>query len=200
MKKLLGIVVLSLLLSATSKADDISDFEIEGMSIGDSLLNYMTVNEIQSNIRNYVPNTSKYYVTSFNDLKDYETLDIYLKRNDNKYIIKSVIGFVFLDFQKCKIKLNSVSKEIDQLFSNIKKVDLGLVNHNYDKTGNSKEYQITYLINNAYDDDHIRIQCTDWSDKIKKKKIGVIVLILVLIVKKYLNGLVMVIINKKQYL
>ena len=170
MKILFLTIVLTFIIQPLSKADDIRDFQIEGMSIGDSLLNYMTINEIQSNKRNYVPNTSKYYVTSFNNLKKYDTLDIYLKRNDNKYIVRSLIGFVFLDFQKCKIKLDSVSNEIDQLFSNIKKVDLGLVNHNYDKTGNSKEYQITYLINNAYDDDHIRIQCTDWSDKITKEK------------------------------
>ena len=170
MKILFLTIVLTFIIQPLSKADDIRDFQIEGMSIGDSLLNYMTINEIQSNKRNYVPNTSKYYVTSFNNLKKYDTLDIYLKRNDNKYIVRSLIGFVFLDFQKCKIKLDSVSKEIDQLFSNIKKVDLGLVNHNYDKTGNSKEYQITYLINNDYDDDHIRIQCTDWSSKITKEK------------------------------
>ena len=170
MKILFLTIVLTFIIQPLSKADDIRDFQIEGMSIGDSLLNYMTINEIQSNKRNYVPNTSKYYVTSFNNLKKYDTLDIYLKRNDNKYIVRSLIGFVFLDFQKCKIKLDSVSNEIDQLFSNIKKVDVGLVNHNYDKTGNSKEYQITYLINNDYDDDHIRIQCTDWSSKITKEK------------------------------
>ncbi|MDC1178549.1 hypothetical protein OAT26_05055, partial [Candidatus Pelagibacter sp.] len=40
MKKLLGIVVLGLLLSLSAKADDISEFEIEGMSIGDSLLDH----------------------------------------------------------------------------------------------------------------------------------------------------------------
>jgi len=170
MNRLILILILTFSFQNLTKADDIRDFQIEGMSIGDSLLNYMTINEIQSNKRNYVPNTSKYYVTSFNNLKKYDTLDIYLKRNDNKYIVRSLIGFVFLDFQKCKIKLDSVSKEIDQLFSDIKKVDLGLVNHNYDKTGNSKEYQITYLINNDYDDDHIRIQCTDWSSKITKEK------------------------------
>jgi hypothetical protein len=170
MNRLILILILTFSFQNLTKADDIRDFQIEGMSIGDSLLNYMTINEIQSNKRNYVPNTSKYYVTSLNNLKKYDSLDIYLKRNDNKYIVKSLIGFVFLDFQKCKIKLNSVSKEIDQLFSNIKKVDLGLVDHNYDKTGNSKEYQITYLINNDYDDDHIRIQCTDWSNKITKEK------------------------------
>ena len=122
MKILFLTIVLTFIIQPLAKADDIRDFQIEGMSIGDSLLNYMTINEIQSNKRNYVPNTSKYYVTSFNNLKKYDTLDIYLKRNDNKYIVRSLIGFVFLDFQKCKIKLDSVSKEIDQLFSNIKKL------------------------------------------------------------------------------
>ena len=48
MKKLLGIVVLGLLfLSAPSYADDIKDFEIEGMSIGDSLLDYFSEEEIK---------------------------------------------------------------------------------------------------------------------------------------------------------
>ena len=40
MKKLLGIVILGLLLSLSVKADDIRDFEIEGMSINDTLLQY----------------------------------------------------------------------------------------------------------------------------------------------------------------
>ena len=42
MKKLLGVVVLGLLLSLSAKADNIKEFEIEGMSIGDSLLKFMT--------------------------------------------------------------------------------------------------------------------------------------------------------------
>ena len=40
MKKLLGIVVLGLLLINPSQADDIRDFQIEGMSLGDSALDY----------------------------------------------------------------------------------------------------------------------------------------------------------------
>ena len=43
------------------KADDIKDFQIEGMSIGDSLLEYKTENEIISSKRNYVKN-KRYYV------------------------------------------------------------------------------------------------------------------------------------------
>ena len=170
MKRLLLILILTFNFQALTKADDIRDFEIEGMSIGGSLLDYMTKKEIKKNIRNYVPATSKYYVTSFSNLKNYDSLDIYLKRKDKRYIIKSVIGFVFLDFKKCKIKIKKVSKEIDQLFVNTEKVDVGIVEHEYDKTGNSKEYQIAYLFNKDYDDDHIRIQCTDWSSKITKEK------------------------------
>jgi len=170
MRNFLLILILTLSFQSLTKADDISDFEIEGMSIGDSLLDYMTKQEIKKNIRNYVPATSKYYITSFNKPKNYDSLDIYVKRNDKRYIIKSVIGFVFLDFKKCKIKIDKVSKEIDQLFVNTEKVDAGIVEHQYDKTGNSKEYQIAYLFNVNYDDDHIRIQCTDWSSKITKEK------------------------------
>ena len=46
MKKLLGIVVLGLFLITPSQGDDIRDFEIEGMTIGDSLLDYVSEKEI----------------------------------------------------------------------------------------------------------------------------------------------------------
>ena len=56
------------------KADDIKDFQIEGMSIGDSLLEYKTENEIISSKRNYVKN-KRYYVVGFDqNLKKYESL------------------------------------------------------------------------------------------------------------------------------
>ena len=38
MKKILGIVVLGLLLSTSAYTDDIKDFQIESISIGDSAL------------------------------------------------------------------------------------------------------------------------------------------------------------------
>ena len=48
MKRLLAylFLVLGLLLITPSQADDISEFEIEGMSIGDSLLDYFSEEEI----------------------------------------------------------------------------------------------------------------------------------------------------------
>ncbi len=170
MKLFLTVLFLIFSLQSWTKADDIRDFQIEGMSIGDSLLNFMSKKDIKKNIRNYVPTASGYYVVGYDNTNSYDTLDIYLKRNDKNYIIKSVIGFVFLDFDSCKIKMDKVSSEINQIFQDVRKVDNGLVDHSYDKTGNSKEYQIAYLLKDVNEDDHIRLQCTDWSKKLTKEK------------------------------
>ena len=53
MKKLLAIIILSLCFITPSQADDIRDFQIEGISIGDSLLDYLSKKEIFSGKQNY---------------------------------------------------------------------------------------------------------------------------------------------------
>ena len=54
MKKLSTYLFLILFsFQASSWADDISDFEIEGMSIGDSLLDYFSEEEIKKGKKNY---------------------------------------------------------------------------------------------------------------------------------------------------
>ena len=58
MKKLLGILVLIFALQTPSWADDIRDFQIEGMSIGDSALDFFSREEIIDNINN--ENTFEY--------------------------------------------------------------------------------------------------------------------------------------------
>ena len=61
MKKLLWIVAIGLLFTLSAKADDISDFQIEGMSIGDSLLKFMTKKKVEKNDLQYYPGDSKFY-------------------------------------------------------------------------------------------------------------------------------------------
>ena len=46
--RLLLILILTFSFQSLTKADDIRDFEIEGMSIGDSALDYFTKNEINN--------------------------------------------------------------------------------------------------------------------------------------------------------
>ena len=65
MKRLLAYLFLVLVLAfsfqSLSKADDIKDFEIEGMSIGDSLLDYFNEKDILNNKLNYHYTSNKYY-------------------------------------------------------------------------------------------------------------------------------------------
>ena len=48
MKRLLLILILTFSFQNLTKADDIRDFEIEGISIGDSLLDYFSQEEINN--------------------------------------------------------------------------------------------------------------------------------------------------------
>ena len=49
MKKFLAIIILNFFFITPSQADDIRDFQIEDLSIGTSLLKYMTEEEIKNN-------------------------------------------------------------------------------------------------------------------------------------------------------
>ena len=72
MKRLLLILILTFSFQTWTKADDISDFEIEGMSVGESLLNHISVEKIENNIIPYFKDKRKYYV-----IKYVENLNLY---------------------------------------------------------------------------------------------------------------------------
>ena len=97
MKKLSTCLFLILFsFQASSWADDISDFEIEGMSIGDSLLDYFSEKEIRNNIIDvYSYIEDKTFVLSAFDEKDfspkiYEVVQIEFKDNDKDYKIHRI--------------------------------------------------------------------------------------------------------------
>ena len=86
MKKLFIIIIIFISFQSWTKADDIRDFQIEGMSIGDSLLDYMSINQIKNSKRNYFKDQRKYYVVArVDNLENYEVVDLYLKTGDQKY-------------------------------------------------------------------------------------------------------------------
>ena len=90
------ILVLLINLQSLSKADNIQDFEIEGMSVGDSLLDFYGVSEIKEAENNptYYPKSKKFKVIFFLSKKKelFDYVNITLKDNDNKYIIYSIRG------------------------------------------------------------------------------------------------------------
>ena len=64
MKKLLWILVLGLLLSTSAYTDDIKDFQIEEISIGDSALNYFSETQLEDNELDWHNFSYKEYSTS----------------------------------------------------------------------------------------------------------------------------------------
>ena len=170
MKKFLTILILILTLHTPSQADDIRDFQIEGMSIGDSLLDYMSEDEINNSKRDYVKNRKYYVVFTTNSLKVYDVVDVYLKSGDKSYKIKALFGMLDISGKKCLDKKNEIVNELKQLFKNIKVVNYKDTPHVYDKTGKSLQHQTGFLLKNDEMKDNIRVECTDWSKKIEKKK------------------------------
>ena len=89
--------------SALSFADDISDFQIEGMSIGDSALDYFTEEQIQKNKKDYYKD--KTFTPVQNDylpfFETYDAVDFDYKTGDNNYIIHALSGIIIYE-KKCR--------------------------------------------------------------------------------------------------
>ena len=170
MKRLLLILILTFSFQSWAMADDIRDFEIEGMSIGDSLLDYMSSKMIKENlITNYWKGTRKYYVVGIFESNQYDQIEIYLKTDDKNYEIKGIVAFLMLSPTKCKNKKKIILKDIQGMFKNLKEVSYYDVPHSFDKSGKSKRDQTAFLFKNDNEKDHVRIECTYWSKKMKKE-------------------------------
>ena len=169
-KKLLGIMFLGLLLITPSQADDIRDFQVEGMSVGDSLLDYITENEIEMNKMNYeAEEKSKFYTISYVGKKIiYKVVEITLKKNDKKYEIYTVRGGFFIDdLKECKNKKNKIVKEIKSLFQDSNFYE-GEQKHYYYKDSTQYISQFTFKPP-SHEYDNIRVECLVFGKKDKKK-------------------------------
>ena len=162
------VLVLIFSLQSLTKADDISEFEIEGMSIGDSLLEFFSEEEILNSIRpdQYPDSNGKFieieiYNHTYSFLKIYDGMQIFYKKNDKNYKIYSLSGGIFYgdDINAC-IKQQ---KEIDQIFSEMFKDthrEETKRNNINDETGKSNIYFLTYYFNNG---DLVETSCYDYS-------------------------------------
>lgn len=167
LKKLLLIIILTLSFQSWAKAEDINDFEIEGMSIGDSLLDFFSEKDIKSRKKMNYPNSNKYYVISLPKQDFYETYEVtqfMLMTNDNNYIIHSVSGKLMYENQlsECNKKKDSIAKEISSVTKIKPQIDNGDILPS-DKTGKSISDSMSFFFDNG---DQIMIDCSDWSDAV----------------------------------
>ena len=169
MKRLLTILILVLTYQTPSQADDIRDFQIEGMSVGDSLLDYFGKERIESYKTPY-PKSDKFYnfETIESKYQVYKNVQFDFKKNDEKYIIYSIGGGIFYkDIKKCNKKKEEVVSEIKEIVEEQVKVEY------FDKYPHSPVYPNSTVESvEMYfkSGDIVRVYCLDWSEKVTEEK------------------------------
>ena len=173
MKKLSTYLFLILFsFSVPSFADDISDFQIDEVSIGDSLLDYMSEEEIKENVA-FVYEDKKFTISESNKSSEmYDGVGITYKANDKTYKIHGVQGLV--DFPdnigSCYKKQDEIEKDISSLFSEAKKKNWGILTNPGSAEGSTFK-GITFVFNNGA---RAAIECYHYSEspQIDHLKIG----------------------------
>lgn len=172
MKRLLAYLFIVLGLGLTfsfqtlSKADDISELQIEGISIGESLLEYYSEEEIIKNSRktSYPKKNNEFLnISIFKKVGNYDAFKFYVKKNDKNYKIYSMEGRKrFSIVSKCKDQMKSITKEFEAFLKIVKKREHIF---NYPQFIKSKSY-VTEL---ELDNGRVRLWCDDFSKEQKDK-------------------------------
>ena len=156
------------------KSDEITDFQIEGMSIGDSLLKFYSKKEIKNNYnfeRELYKNQNEInHIVLFKEpyFKNYESVQIHFEKNDPRFVIIGIDGMInFPDnFNACKKKMSEIAFDLDKSFNfSLKRATEGL--HPGDKTGKSKFSKVSFFLKPTSRASEIEIICYDNSKEFK---------------------------------
>ena len=183
MKKLLGILVLGLFLINPSQADDIDirDLQIEGMSVGDSLLNYFSEEKIEEEKNteyvyrykdNRFVNLGIGYGKSFplsQKLEIYDEVGITIKPNDKSYKIYSISGEFFCekDINTCFSKKDEIVSDLKDFFGKQAELTTYEEKHLVDTTGNSIVYGNRFNFKKTRD--AVSVNIYQWGNEILTK-------------------------------
>ena len=122
MKKIFFLIILILSFQTLSLADNIRYFQIEGMKIGDSALDYFNESQLEDNEQGWHNYTYKEYSTSFVAGKGiYNWFLVSYKNDDNNFTIEALAaGFEKSNYdnKECNNKLDAVALNISELFKN----------------------------------------------------------------------------------
>ena len=168
MRVFLSILILTIIFQSWTKAEDIRDFEIEGLSIGDNLIEHMTINEIINNDHGYYQEDSKFYEVAYSgNLTQYEYVNVGIKRNDDDFKIFFIRGMNVVDNKSECLKTEKIiAEELKKLFPKFYFLE-GSQKHYYYK--NSTQFISQFSVtSDANRSDHARVECLIYSDKDKK--------------------------------
>jgi len=173
MKKLFKIIILLFIYKSTlSSADEINNLEIEGMSVGSSLLNYITEQKITKLIKS--PVTAWYPNKTFaviglksKNFNIYDDVGIVIRPYDKNYKIYALEGTIYYkrNISQCRKDQEKISTDLKELFDKgtykfLKNLNLDYID---DKTGESK---VSYYDFYFKDNSAVRVICWDMSESL----------------------------------
>ena len=122
MKKIFFLIISILSFQTISLADNIQNFQIGGMKLGDSALDYFSESQLEDNEQGWHNYSYKEYSTSFMPGKGiYNWFLVSYKNDDNNFIIEGLVGGLEktnFDINKCNNKLDVTALNISMLFKN----------------------------------------------------------------------------------
>ena len=125
MKKILWIVFLGLFLSTSAHTDNIRDYKIGNIGIGDSALDYFNESELENGELDWFNYSYKDFATSLVSGKGiYDWFKISYKSDDDNFIIEGLVGIVLKEKYediKCNEEIDSAALNISGLFKNTKR-------------------------------------------------------------------------------
>ena len=170
MKILLLVLILTFGFQSLSKADDIRDFMIEGISVGDSLLKFASEKQIKSSLANNQYSNDKYIIymaDKFINLDNYDFLAATVKKNDNQYIVTSLKGAIFYkNLEEC-IKLRSEIRSFVEEIINFDDTE----EKTYDsQDGTGVVYALQMYLKPSPSNESIVLNCNDYFENSGFKK------------------------------
>ncbi len=166
MRVFLAVLVLIFSLQSWAKADDISDFQIEGMSIGDSLLGHFSEEEIKKKMDTDYRSKefSRFENLDPNNYELYDGMQFHFKTKDRNFIIYEFSGIIFFEkkIDKCYKKKEEITKELTSLFKEADFEDHGTQKHPDDTSGKSFKTDVYFYFKTG---EGVQISCFDWSDE-----------------------------------
>lgn len=157
-KTLIVLIILIIGLQSLTRADDINEFEIEGISIGDSALHHFSEEYLMKGIQNKSNDKNEKFLRIWIRNKVFESFEyvaIAVKSQDPKYMIYGITGMFDIEEKKeCLDKKEIIEKDIKNIFVNaeISKSEHAALQ---DKTGKSKVIGTYFYLNNG----SVSVQC-----------------------------------------
>ena len=173
MKKILTILILIFTLQTPSQADDIRDFEIEGMSIGDSLLDYLSEEEIKEKLNSkltYYYKNKKFAKIGLkkDSFKIYEELGITIKPNEKVFKIYVLAGEIYFrdnNVKECYSQQKEIVDQLKDFLGDNISVDSYEKPYVLDKTGDSRSKVVDLWLTEKT---NVRVICYALSKKLKE--------------------------------